>query len=82
MKIHDHLDGSAHCVECGGSCRLTGDDLEVTRLVRFITEYFAMSHVAPRWSFIDDALTNLLGTERKNEFHRKARAYAEKGNPS
>lgn len=36
--IHDHFDGSAHCVECGGPCRLTGGDLDLTMLVRYLFE--------------------------------------------
>lgn len=41
MPIHDHFDGSAHCVECGGPCTLTGDSLYLTRVVRDLLE----SHV-------------------------------------
>lgn len=35
MTIHDHFDGDRNCVECNGPCRLTGDDLAVTRIVRY-----------------------------------------------
>jgi hypothetical protein len=38
--IHDHYDGSAHCVECGGPCRLVGSELALTRVVRAIFEQF------------------------------------------
>jgi hypothetical protein len=38
VTIHDHFEGSSRCVECAGDCRLTGDDLAVTVLVRYIFE--------------------------------------------
>ncbi len=31
-KVHDHFAGSAHCVECGGHCTLTGADMAYTAL--------------------------------------------------
>lgn len=43
VTIHDHLDGSNHCVECGGPCTLTGDDLAVTMLVRTVFVHLAFS---------------------------------------
>lgn len=33
-KIHDHFDGSANCIECGGACKLEGDSLALTNVVR------------------------------------------------
>lgn len=33
--IHDHFDGSAHCVECQGPCKLTGAARIATELVRW-----------------------------------------------
>jgi hypothetical protein len=33
-QVHDHFDGSAHCVECQGFCQLTGADMAYTALVR------------------------------------------------
>lgn len=44
MMIHDHFEGSEHCVECEGNCRLTGDDLAVTTLVRYVFESAAWTH--------------------------------------
>jgi hypothetical protein len=38
MTIHDHFGGYAHCVECEGSCRLTGAELGYTALVRALFE--------------------------------------------
>jgi hypothetical protein len=35
VPIHDHFDGSAHCVECGGPCKLTGADLLLTERIRW-----------------------------------------------
>ena len=36
--IHAHFDGSAHCVECSGSCRLTGAARIATDLARWMCE--------------------------------------------
>lgn len=36
--IHDHFDGSAHCVECGGTCQLGGAERTATELVRWLCE--------------------------------------------
>lgn len=41
VVIHDHFDGSAHCVECGGFCKLTGHDHAVTAFIRFAVESLA-----------------------------------------
>lgn len=41
MTIHDHFDGSAHCVECAGRCKLTGEDLAITEYIRFTMESLA-----------------------------------------
>lgn len=41
--IHDHFDGSAHCVECQGKCKLTGADLALTQLVRYMFAAWAWS---------------------------------------
>ena len=32
--VHDTMEGTAHCVECGGNCTLTGADAAYTALVR------------------------------------------------
>jgi hypothetical protein len=36
--VHDHFNGSAHCVECGGDCRLTGAERALTEMVRWRLE--------------------------------------------
>lgn len=41
--IHDHFDGSAHCIECGGDCRLTGGDALATQLIRGLFEAATVS---------------------------------------
>lgn len=38
MRIHDHFSGSANCVQCKGWCKLTGDELQVTRFIRAALE--------------------------------------------
>lgn len=42
VPVHDHFDGSAHCVECDGECRLTDCPLAYTALVRFLFQSAAM----------------------------------------
>lgn len=44
LVIHDHFDGSAHCRDCDGPCRLEGADLTVTHLVRSIFESAGAGH--------------------------------------
>ena len=34
--IHDHFDGAANCVQCGGDCRLEGAELAFTALLRYL----------------------------------------------
>lgn len=41
VVIHDHFDGCANCVECGGPCRLTGEQRLLTELIRWIFEKWA-----------------------------------------
>lgn len=41
--VHDHFDGSAHCVECGGDCMLKGSDFLATQLVRHLCEQAAVN---------------------------------------
>lgn len=74
MEIHDHFDGTAHCVQCQGPCRLTGDDLAVTRLVRWTVEFAFVAHDGWMWDFTKDALAVLLGSREKlNGFMERCR---------
>lgn len=41
--IHDHFDGSAHCVECKGPCQLTGAERIATELARWLCERYAIN---------------------------------------
>lgn len=38
VRIHDHMDGSAHCVECAVKCKLEGAEMVLTALVRWLLE--------------------------------------------
>ena len=49
MPIHDHFDGSMHCVECGGKCRLSGDALTATELARWLLESRARGPSQRAW---------------------------------
>ena len=54
---HDHFDGSAHCVECGGPCKLTGTEMAYTALVRMLFESteFAKAKWVPGLSQLRDS---------------------------
>ncbi len=47
---HDHFDGSAHCVECKGPCRLIGTEMAYTALVRAVFDNAAFLGIAPPYS--------------------------------
>jgi hypothetical protein len=50
-QVHDHFDGSAHCVECEARCKLAGFDLGLTQFVPWTLEalaYNGFSHLPSR----------------------------------
>lgn len=47
FAVHDHFDGSAHCVQCHGKCTLTGAELAYTQLLRFSLETIALLGGSP-----------------------------------
>lgn len=53
LIIHDHFDGSAHCVECQGPCNLGPDDYAVTQLVRYVFECGATGSMGMRSALRD-----------------------------
>ncbi len=44
VAVHDHFDGSAHCVQCGGICMLTGAEKALTEMIRWRMEAISMAH--------------------------------------
>ncbi len=38
VRVHDHFDGSAHCIECGGPCQLEGAEAALTSIIRYVFE--------------------------------------------
>lgn len=70
VTIHDHFDGSAHCVQCGGWCGLSGQNLQATRLIRYLMEHFAYGHECWLPPDIEHAIVELYG-ERYGEFRRR-----------
>ena len=73
MVVHDHFDGSAHCIECAGSCLLVGDDRAITDLVRWTLEFVESAHKGWMWDFTKDALARVLGgSERLKRFQARA----------
>lgn len=61
--IHDHFDGSLHCIECKGPCQLTGSSLAITGLVRNVCEYFALHHDGWIPPGMESQLATLLAPE-------------------
>lgn len=76
MPIHNHFDGSEHCVECGGPCRLTGDSLALTRMVRCRLEREVYASKEPRLSYGERAALRAAGYDPDVliDAARKARA--------
>lgn len=74
MTIHDHMDGSAHCIECKGPCKLTGEDCALSAFVRFALERSAIDGRRELWSFQVDALKELVGQERARTLWQRAKA--------
>ena len=71
MKIHDHFEGSLNCVQCGGYCRLEGDDRAVTNLLRSLFETAAYREVPIQLNFIGREAISKLGVDF-NLFARRA----------
>lgn len=66
VAIHDHFDGSAHCVECAGPCQLTGAERHLTSVIRWMFERAAIVDEHPAlWGLMRDALVDAgLDVER------------------
>lgn len=75
MTVHDNFDGSAHCIECEGPCRLTGDDRAVTSLVRYVLEQLAL-HDGYVGGLLQDALRGLCGHEQAGKLWTRAKLSA------
>ena len=46
-EVHDHFDGSGHCVECEGPCRLARSDLLLSQLIRYTMEQHVVQGTMP-----------------------------------
>lgn len=73
MQIHDHFDGSMHCVECGGRCTLEGDERIVTELVRWTLGFAEVAHNGWMWDSTRDTLKKLVGPIRFGELQARAK---------
>jgi hypothetical protein len=72
MVVHDHFDGSAHCVDCDGPCELSGDELHVTRLVRYVLEFAEAPHHGWILDIALQAICDLAGRDRFLYLQRRA----------
>lgn len=63
VDVHDHLDGSAYCVQCGGECKLVGEAMVLAGLVRTLFEgeryHGTMPYQAQR--FLENMGLNVAG---------------------
>ena len=73
MRVHDHFDGSFHCVECGGKCVLSGDDEAITQLIRNLLEFCALQEKPWLPPFISAALGKCMPDGKVAEFWKRAR---------
>lgn len=55
MTIHDYFDGTAHCEECGGPCRLDVEAVLTSNAIRHLSEALARAGYGPNM-MIRDAL--------------------------
>jgi hypothetical protein len=73
MLIHDHFDGSAHCVECHGWFRLTGQSLALTEPIRNLLEAYAVQDEGKLLpSKIAVPLAKLTGSKRAKLLQERA----------
>jgi len=79
MIVHDHFEGSAHCIECDGPCLLKGEDRALTDFLRWTLEHHARSWTHLR-SFEEDALRRLVGLDKACKLWQRARESAERIN--
>ncbi len=70
--VHDHFDGSAHCIECGGACKLTGCELAFTSAVRFCLEREAR-HPETLCGMPETLFKDALGTDRMQALRKRAK---------
>ena len=76
MNVHDHFDGSAHCLECSGRCTLAGDELAATELIRFLLEYFESAHLGWMQKSLRDSVEALVGESRFRNLQKRAKETA------
>lgn len=69
-KVHDHFDGSFHCVECAGPCKLNGNDLLLTQLVCDTMTLWAIRGEEP-WGMAKHSLAH--GLEHFWELWKRAK---------
>lgn len=73
IVVHDQFDGSAHCIECGGDCRLTGIERAYTKLVRFTLEHAAiLSDVAWVTTCVQSSIVEAMGLDRFHVLRMRA----------
>jgi hypothetical protein len=69
--VHDHFDGSAYCVECGGDCKLTGCELAFTSAVRFTLEAECYSEFIV-FGMLESLFLKSLGKARLTSLRQRA----------
>lgn len=69
--IHDNYNGTAHCVECEGSCKLTGSDRHLTAIVRAL---FETRHHTRAGTWMSPVLRSALEAAGVDIAHHQRRA--------
>lgn len=72
MEIHDHFDGCAHCIECGGPCKLETQAFGISAFIRFTLESSARNSWNIPSSLMYQSLEKIVGKERARELWKRA----------
>src|SRR5690606_11582489 len=73
VELHDHFDGSAHCVQCNGPCTLTGANLFATDIIRNIAEQWVRNVGFPDMSMTSYLERRGVNVDRLTQRARAAR---------
>ncbi len=63
LLVHDHFDGSAHCVECQGECRLAGHELFSTQIIRELCS-ISLYNNRPLSTSLEMTIIDAIGHDR------------------
>jgi hypothetical protein len=76
INLHDHFDGSAHCIQCGGECRLSGAELALTEMIRW--QFEAIARGAAFLSYAERSTLERIGVDIEAFMQRAMRSDEER----